>query len=51
MYVIIRDQGGVPIIADCNGLFLERMGYRREEVLEQGLTDFLHPSVTLRSGG
>ena len=40
MYVILRDQDGDPIIADCNGLFLENLGYRREEVLEQPLIDF-----------
>ena len=40
MYVILRDQDGAPIIADCNGLFLEKLGYPREDVLERPLTNF-----------
>jgi len=40
MYVIVRDQEGVPIVADCNQLFLSTLGYTRAEVLERPLAGF-----------
>ena len=43
MYVITRNQNNTPIIADCNQLFLDTIGYRREEVLEQPLSAFYTP--------
>ncbi len=43
MYVITREQGGVPIITDCNKLFLDTLGYTRAEVLERPLADFYTP--------
>lgn len=53
MYVITLDQGGQPIIADCNQLFLSTLGYSQEEVLSRPLTDFYTPesrSRTLEGG-
>jgi PAS domain S-box-containing protein len=43
MYVITHNQEGTPIVAECNGLFLSRLGYRREQVLGRPLADFYTP--------
>jgi PAS domain S-box-containing protein len=43
MYVIARDQDGVPVVADCNELFLSQLGYSRDQVLERPLADFYTP--------
>jgi two-component system, cell cycle sensor histidine kinase and response regulator CckA len=54
MYVITRNERGVPLISDCNELFLSSVGYTREEVLEQPLADFYSPqsgSDLLDGGG
>ncbi|HXF05901.1 MAG TPA: PAS domain S-box protein, partial [Blastocatellia bacterium] len=53
MYVITRDQEGTPVITDCNQLFLQTLGYSREEVIERPLTDFYTPEsqARLRQGG
>jgi diguanylate cyclase (GGDEF)-like protein/PAS domain S-box-containing protein/putative nucleotidyltransferase with HDIG domain len=54
MYVIVRDQEGVPIIADCNEPFLSTLGYTRAEVLERPLADFYTPrsrAELLEGGG
>ncbi|MBI4595777.1 MAG: PAS domain S-box protein [Candidatus Tectomicrobia bacterium] len=40
MYVITRNVDGVPIISDCNNLFLKSLGFSRDEVLEHPLDDF-----------
>ncbi|MFH1117690.1 MAG: PAS domain S-box protein, partial [Pseudomonadota bacterium] len=40
MYVITRNQGGIPFIKDCNDLFLRSVGRSREEVLDKPLADF-----------
>ncbi len=40
MYVITRNQAGIPVITDCNELFLRTSGYSRTEVLERPLADF-----------
>jgi len=40
MYVITREQQGTPMVVDCNQLFLESLGYQREEILERPLADF-----------
>ncbi len=40
MYVISRNERGVPVISDCNELFLHSLGYAREEVLGKSLADF-----------
>ncbi|MBM3302680.1 MAG: PAS domain S-box protein, partial [Deltaproteobacteria bacterium] len=53
MYVITRNEQGVPYISDCNELFLQTIGYRREEVLEKPLADFYTPEsrAELLEGG
>lgn len=43
MYVITRNEQGVPFISDCNEFFLSSVGYSREEVLGQPLADFYSP--------
>jgi two-component system cell cycle sensor histidine kinase/response regulator CckA len=43
MYVITRNQEGMPVVADCNTLFLSRLGYNREQVLGRPLADFYTP--------
>ncbi|HSR28937.1 MAG TPA: histidine kinase N-terminal 7TM domain-containing protein [Anaerolineae bacterium] len=43
MYVITRSRDGAAIVADCNRLFLDTLGYRRDEVLERPLADFYTP--------
>jgi PAS domain S-box-containing protein len=40
MYVITRNEDGIPFISDCNELFLRSVGYPREEVVEQPLANF-----------
>jgi PAS domain S-box-containing protein len=40
MYVITRNQGGEPIIQDCNKLFLTTLGYPRNEVVSKPLAKF-----------
>ncbi|RME00213.1 MAG: PAS domain S-box protein, partial [Calditrichaeota bacterium] len=53
MYVITRNHGGLPIIVDCNKLFLQRLGYTREEVLHKPLADFYtwHSREEMMNGG
>ncbi|MDQ1330838.1 MAG: Histidine kinase, partial [Thermodesulfobacteriota bacterium] len=43
MYVITRNQDGVPIIEDCNALFLSTLGYTYDEAIERSLADFYTP--------
>ena len=40
MYVIVGVQGEVPLILDCNDLFLSTLGYAREEVVGRPLSQF-----------
>ncbi len=53
MYVITRIRDGVPVIADCNALFLSSLGYTISEVLEHPLADFYTPDsrAELLEGG
>ena len=53
MYVITRNQAGIPVITDCNELFLGTLGYGRAEVLERPLADFYTPEsrAALFEGG
>jgi PAS domain S-box-containing protein len=53
VYVITRNQEGVPLIADCNQRFLSVLGYTRAEVVGQPLADFYTPAsrVKLLEGG
>ncbi|MFH2045619.1 MAG: PAS domain-containing protein [Pseudomonadota bacterium] len=43
MYVITRNNGGIPVIAECNKSFLNTLGYAISEVLEHPLSDFCTP--------
>jgi PAS domain S-box-containing protein len=40
MYVVTRNQANVPVVEDCNRLFLQNLGYSRAEVLGRPLSDF-----------
>lgn len=40
MYAITRNQGGVPVIADCNALFASALGYTPAEILNHPLAEF-----------
>lgn len=53
MYVITRNDGNVPVIADVNQFFLDTLGYSRAEVLAQPLAKFYTPNsqVELLAGG
>jgi PAS domain S-box-containing protein/putative nucleotidyltransferase with HDIG domain len=48
MYVITESRGGAPVITDCNQLFLETLGYLREEVLGRAITTFYLATGELR---
>ncbi|MFQ5343625.1 MAG: PAS domain S-box protein, partial [Anaerolineae bacterium] len=53
MYVITRNQAGVPIVADCNQLFLDALGFDKTQVLGRPLADFYTPEsrAELLEGG
>ncbi len=53
MYVVTKNQAGVPFVANCNRLFLDTLGYRREEVVGRPLADFYAPESqdALLAGG
>lgn len=53
MYVITRYQNGEPHIVDCNELFLNSLGYSRQEVLNRPVAEFYTPDsvAKLREGG
>ncbi|MDA2913898.1 PAS domain S-box protein [Acidobacteriia bacterium AH_259_A11_L15] len=53
MNVITENHRGIPVIVDCNRLFLRTLGYRRAEVLGQRLADFYTPEsrTKLMQGG
>ncbi len=54
MYIITRNQGGVPIIEDCNRAFLDTLGYERDQVVGRPLGDFYTPAsreALLEGGG
>ena len=40
MYVLVRDEDGVPIIEDCNDRFIEKLGYDRSAVIGSPTTAF-----------
>jgi diguanylate cyclase (GGDEF)-like protein/PAS domain S-box-containing protein len=48
MYVITRDEGGSPIISDCNELFLKTLKYERKEVIGRSLADFHSPESRIK---
>ncbi|HSW64466.1 MAG TPA: PAS domain S-box protein [Dissulfurispiraceae bacterium] len=43
MYVLTHNEGGVPIIAECNELFLSTLGYTRTEAVGRPLADLYTP--------
>ena len=47
MYLTTRNRDGLPIIEDCNNLFLETLGYDRAQVVGRSLTDFYTAESTL----
>lgn len=53
MYVITRNQDGIPIITDCNKQFFNTLGYSSAEVIGRSLSDFYtaDSQVKLLSGG
>ena len=54
MYVITRNEQGVPYISDCNRFFLRTIGYSRNEVIDRPLGDFYSPEskhALLEGGG
>jgi PAS domain S-box-containing protein len=54
MYVINRNENGIPILIDCNELLLKTLGYTREEILNQPGYKFYSPasrSELLEGGG
>ncbi len=48
MYVITSDQNGVPVICDCNELFLLTLKYDRKAVIGRSLADFHSPDSRLK---
>lgn len=54
LYVITENRKGVPIIVDCNTLFLDTLGYSREKILNHPLADVYSPGsrrLLLDNGG
>jgi PAS domain S-box-containing protein len=53
MYVITRNQAGIPVIENCNQLFLTTLQYRRDELQGHLLTDVYTPEsrAKLLEGG
>ncbi|MEM9594689.1 MAG: PAS domain S-box protein [Acidobacteriota bacterium] len=54
MYVVTESVDDEPRIRDCNRLFLDTLGYRRNEVVGRSLADFYTPSskrALLEGGG
>jgi PAS domain S-box-containing protein len=43
-YVTTWTKGGMPVIEDCNALFVESLGYTREEVIGRPLGAFYSPA-------
>ncbi len=48
MYVITRNEQGIPFISDCNKLFLNSVGFARQEVIGKPLADFYSPESQTR---
>jgi diguanylate cyclase (GGDEF)-like protein/PAS domain S-box-containing protein len=43
MYAVTRNHDGMPVVMDCNGLFLRELGYTRAEVIGRPIVDFYTP--------
>ncbi len=48
MYVITRNERGIPFISDCNKLFLRAMGFTRQDVIGKPLAEFYSPESRAR---
>lgn len=48
MYVITTDKNGIPIITDCNEVFLITLQYDRKDVIGRSLADFHSPLSRLQ---
>lgn len=45
MYLTAVDEQNIPIISNCNQLFLKTLGYQRDEVIGQPLDNFYTPEA------
>lgn len=45
MYVITQNRSNEPVIADCNELFFNTLGYKRKEVIGRTLCNFYSPQT------
>ncbi|MDX1523827.1 MAG: PAS domain S-box protein, partial [Anaerolineae bacterium] len=43
MYVLTRNQNGLPIITDCNQTFIKTLGYERNEIIGKALAEVYAP--------
>jgi PAS domain S-box-containing protein len=43
MYLVVRDEGGVPVIRECNAAFVNILGYSREQVVGHPVKRFYSP--------
>jgi PAS domain S-box-containing protein len=50
MYVITRNDGGVPVIEECNELFCQTLGFGRDELVGRQLADFYSPASRAQMG-
>jgi diguanylate cyclase (GGDEF)-like protein/PAS domain S-box-containing protein len=48
MYVITGGGDGIPIITDCNDVFLKTLKYDRKDVIGRSLADFHSPSSRMK---
>ena len=48
IYVITRNEQGIPFISDCNKMFLDSVGFTREEVVGKPMADFYSPESQTR---
>ncbi|GIW05032.1 MAG: hypothetical protein KatS3mg059_1652 [Thermomicrobiales bacterium] len=44
MYVVTRNDGGRPVVVDCNQAVLRTLGYTREELIGRSFADFYTPA-------
>lgn len=51
MYVLTRDEEGIPYVADCSESFLKSLKYSRDEVFKAPLTDLYTPESREKSLG
>jgi PAS domain S-box-containing protein len=49
MYVVTQERDHIPVVVDCNQLFLRTLGYEREQVVGRPLADFYTQTSQLRT--